>query len=246
MASINVNSTALKNWSANLDKLGKADLPVAVRSTLNNAAFDMKQRTLPLSARNNFKDAKRPQFFRTFSGVDRARGLDISKMRSTMGMLAKGRLSARTAVEHMVQQEFGGAIDDGLAYLKSARGEKINGVVRRENYYDKSKVISGRSRVGRNKGTRKSKFVARAYRSLKEKKPMFINSAKGNYLMKVIAISKTTSGKVTIKSKLILKERETIRIKSTGFLTEAGAMTQKRIPEFYIIEAKKRIAKTMK
>ncbi|MES2287274.1 MAG: hypothetical protein V4547_16400 [Bacteroidota bacterium] len=246
MSKVEVNSEALRKWTSNLEKLGKADMPVAVRATLNGAAFDVKKNTLGRSAKDNFKHLKRETFFKKFSGVDKANGLNIMTMRATVGMLDMGQATARAAVSNMTKQEIGGQVDDGLAYLKAARGSNINGSVRRENYYNKDKVISGRSKIGRNKGSRKSKFVARAFRSLKENKPMFINSMKGNFLMKVMSIHKSKDGRVKIKSKLLLKVRTSVNIQATHFMEEAAAKTTKKLPAMFINEAQKRINKRMK
>lgn len=247
MADLNVNSRALIRYTAALDKLHRSDLPIAIRNTLNNAAFDVKRNTLHKSAKQNFAHIKQQNFFKRFSGVDKAVGFNINSMRSTVGMQDSGQRSAKTAIGNMMKQEIGGVIDDGFSYLKGARGEKLHGKVLRENYYDKNKVVSGRSRVG--KGSLKSKFVARAYRSYRENKPMFINTVKGNFLMKVTAIWKKgrrgTDG-IKIKTQLLMKEREAVTLKPTKFMTEAAKMTQKKISYLYVIEAQKRINKVMK
>lgn len=245
MASIDVNSSSLRKWSANLDKLGRSDLPIAIRSSLNAAAFDMKKTSLPASAKDNFKHLKKPNFFKRFTGVEKANGFNINQMRATFGMTDMGQATARSAVENMKIQEQGGNINEGLDYLKDSRGGNVNGTVRRANYYNKSRVISARARAGKNTN-KKSQFIAKADQSLNQNKPMFIETSKGNYLMQVLAIKKTKAGRITIKSKLILKERENVKIKATHFIKEAAAVTQKKIPDFYIEEAKKRIEKTMR
>jgi hypothetical protein len=156
-------------------------------------------------------------------------------MEATVGFLDMGNPAARRAVQQMNEQEKGGVLEGGLQYLKHARtGSKVNGFVRRENYYDKDKIISGRSQVGRNRGTNKSKFVARAYKANKEGKPMFLNSMRGNFVARVTAFRKTKKGKVSIKMRLVMKEREQVRIQPTHFMEEAGNLAQGTIDQLYI------------
>lgn len=243
---ITVNTDSLVGMQKKLQELNRSAFPVAIRNTLNNSAFDVKQNTLTKSAQKNFPHLKQKRFFKAFSGVEKATGFNIHKMAAKVGMLDMGKASARNAVQNMEKQEIGGVINDGFSYLKAARGEKQNGFVRRENYYDKNKVISGRSKVGRNRGTHKSKFVARAYKAFKEDKPMFLNSMKGNFLVKVQRIRKTKKGKLTIKMKLLMKERETVNIKPTHFVEEAAVETQSKISAMYLKEGEKQINKVWK
>ena len=239
---LNINSAELIKYTDKIESLSKKALPYAVKNTLNNAAFDMKKTTLHKSAKNNFKGLKAPTFFKRYSGVDKATEKDINRMKAVVGMLDMSNPSIRAAIEGLEKQEFGGVVDDGFAYLKDARaGSNLNKFVKKANYYDKSKVISGRSKVGRGGGSVKSKFVARAYRANKEKKPMFINSMKGNFLAEVKSFKKTKGGKVRIKMRLLMKERERVNIKATGFMSEAGTESQSKIPNLYITEVEKQI-----
>jgi hypothetical protein len=235
---INIDSKELKNYTKTLANISRKSVPKAVRSTLNDAAFDVKKTTLPASIKQNFDGLKAPQFFKRFSGVDKATGTDMNSMQSVIGFVEMGNPAARRAIQNLDKQEIGGIIEDGLSYLKgSRRGNKSNGFVKKENYYDKSKIVSGRSTQGRNKGTNKSKFVARAYRANKEGKPMFLNTMKGNFVAKVNSFKKSRKGKIKIKLTLLMKERETVKIKSTHFMEEAATMTQQKMERFYIKNA---------
>ena len=63
MVKIDVNTDSLIKLTAKLENLSRSALPVAVRGTLNNAAFDVKQRTLTKSAEKNFPHLKQKRFF---------------------------------------------------------------------------------------------------------------------------------------------------------------------------------------
>lgn len=248
-STLNINTDACVVLTRKLEQMHRSALPVAIRQTLNAAAFDVKKNTLPNSASKNFIK-RSPNFFKTFSKVNKATGFNTKTMQAVVGMSDNGKgKAAETAVGNMGIQEEGGVIDHGFSYLKATRGgHTVKGVVRRTNYYDHSKVISGKSNQKRGRGTVKSKFVARAFRSLKEKKPMFFNSIKGNYLMRVTSIRRKKNGKVKIASQLLMKERsdKPAKIKATHFSKEAAVATIKKIEGFYIIEAKKQIERIVR
>lgn len=240
--SLNINTSELIKYTDDLEKYSNRSLKYAVRNTLNSAAFDMKKDSLQSSVNKNFKGLKAPQFFKRFSGVNKASGNDINSMKSIVGFLDTGNQAARKVVENLPKQELGGIINDGAAYLKDARvGSQLNRFVRKKNYYDKNKVINGRSGQARNKGTNKSKFVARAARSFKEKKPIFLNSMKGNFLVEVTSFRRLKSRKIKFRMKFLMKERDRVTIKATNFLSEAKNQTQSKIPTLYQKEVEKQL-----
>lgn len=244
---IKIDSSELKRYEKKLNDLHRSAFPNAIRSTLNDAAFEMKKNNLHTSAAKNFKHTRSKSFFKKFSGVKKAKGWDINKMYSEIGMLDMGNKSARKAVENMKLHEIGGVIDDGSQYLKGSRvSESYSKLVRKVNYYDKNRVVSGRSSLRNGKGTRKSKFVARAYRSLKEGKPIFMNSMKGNILVQVHNIQHRNKKKVRIKSTLLMKERDSVKITPNKFITKAAGVTQKDIPLNFQKNAEYQIKKRMK
>ena len=53
---LNINSDAVVKFTNTLEKLHKSGLPVAIRESLNNAAFDVKKRTMPKAAGDTFKE----------------------------------------------------------------------------------------------------------------------------------------------------------------------------------------------
>lgn len=241
---IGISTKGLEKYKKDLQKMHKSSYPIAVRNTLNNAAFDMKKDTFQKSAKKNFKGLKSPQFFKRFSGVDKAKGFDVKSMKSKMGLVNMGNKAARKAIEEMPKHEVSGIVQDGFAYLKAARsGNNLNKFVRKANYYDKSKVVTGRSKQARGKGTRKSKFVARAFRAHAEKKPFFMNSMRGNFLVYVTSIKKKGRDEVKINSRLLMKQRGAVRIKANHFVSEAGQDTQKKMPKLYQDEFGKQLKK---
>lgn len=247
MPQINLNSDAFVTLADKLERLGRSAFPLAVRQTLNDAAFDVKTRSLPASAARNFT-IRNKNFFRTFSIVDKATGFKVNNMKATVGMDDRGKgIAAETAVNNMEKQEVGGIIDDGFDYLKDSRGGRsVKGVVRKINYYDRNRVVSGRSRS--RGGTVKSKFVARAFRAKKENKPMFFNSIRGNYLMQVTSIKRLKNNRLKITSRLLMKERKgkPAKITPTHFTREAAEDTIKKINGFYAKAAQKQFERVLR
>lgn len=242
-----VNTDEVIKFSAHLEKLHKSAFPSAVKNTLNQSAFDMKKDLIPRSFKSNFKPKSGTiPYVKKLLTVEKATGFNVNSMASVVGFLNPSDKTDKRFVEGLYKQEKGGVIDDGLRYLKSARGERKNGKVRTENYYDKSKVISGRNR---GKGTRKSKFVARAYRAMKSDMPMFMNSMKGNFLVKVKSVSSNMSTKrLSFDFKFIAMDRakKKTNLKATNFVEEAGDNSKKQIEKNYIKQAEFQIKKYTK
>lgn len=227
-----------------LERLNRSALPVAIRQTLNDAAFDVKTRSLQESANKNFI-RRSPTFFKAFSGVNKAAGYNINSMQASVGMTDQGKASARTAVSHMDIQEQGGAIKTGADYLAASRGGNNASKVRRSNYFDKSKLISGNLT---RPGTAKSNFIAMAFMAKQLKKNISINANSGRYLISVSNITKTRDGAVKINSKLLMKDRsgKPAVINATHFSREAAASTLTKMTGFFIKEAQKQFERALK
>lgn len=241
---LDVNTDASIALSAKLEKLHKSAFPSAVRNTLNDCTFDMKSKTVLISAKKNFKSVKQPSLLKRSLLIKKATGFNVNSMTSTIGLIKLDNVSDAYS-KGLEKQEKGGVIDDGARYLKGARGSNnLLGKVRRENYYDKNKVISGRSK---RKGTRKSKFVARAYMSNKLNLPFFGNTSKGNMLFKTKKFS-NSKGKVSMKIIPLMMSRRKVKskIKQTNFMSEAGIMTFKKINDFYKKQAEFQFKKYLK
>lgn len=244
MATLDVNTDACVTLTDRLERLNRSAFPVAVRQTLNQAAFDVKQNTLPKSAANNFI-RRSPNFFKTFSAVDKATGWNVNTMKSIVGMTDRGKVTARTAVQNMEKQEHGGIINDGSDYLKDARGGNNKKKVAKRNYYNKNNIIRGSFSRG---GTAKSRFIAAAFAAAKNKKMVSFNSGSGRYVMSVTSIKKSRTGDISIKSKLLIKSRrgKPVKITPTHFSQEAAMATRKKVDMFYKKEAEKQFKRALK
>lgn len=244
---LNVNTDAAIQLTARLEKISRSAFPLAVRNSLNDAAFDMKKKDILDSAKKNFPGLKAQTFFKKYTGVRKASGFSVNSMVAVFGFLNASDPSVRKAIEGMETQEFGGIIDDGLRYLKFSRGNRIKGFVQKRNYYDPTKVITGRNRGG--KGTRKSKFVARAARAHQENKPFFMNTMKGNFLVTVKSMTfDRENDKVDIKLNFLMMDRKmkVAKIKRTNFNKEAALKAVNRMDEYYTTNAEKQFKKHLR
>jgi hypothetical protein len=113
MPTLNINFDAVIKHTARLEKLKRSALPSAARGALNDAAFHVKQQTLPKEFNNAFVK-RAPGFVRAFSQVDKASGFKMSNMRATVGMVDRKKGGRKEdAGENMTPRQISGSrIDD--------------------------------------------------------------------------------------------------------------------------------------
>lgn len=138
-------------------------LPSAVRNTLNDVALNgTKKRELLRTTEKTFTQRQK-NFFRVASTVDRAKGWQISNMKSVVG-ISDNRLVGSQAAQDLKEQEQGGTID-GRSFipLKGARVSNSWGRMVRKKYRlsnIQNKIIDAQNnRKGRNE---KEKWILSA------------------------------------------------------------------------------------
>ena len=110
---------AISDHVSRLERINRSALPVAVRQTLNAAAFDVKQNTMPEEA--DIFIHRKPTFFKANSGVTPAKGLDVNTMEATVGF--KPKTGDRShSVEDLEEQEEGGVIPHSRAFVALKEG----------------------------------------------------------------------------------------------------------------------------
>ena len=246
---LDINTDACVVFAAKLEKLNKSALPMAVRGTLNAAAFNVKQVTLDKSASKHFI-RRAPTFFKAFTAVNKANGYNINSMQSEVGMYDRGQPTAHTAIKHMETQEHGGNINTGADYLKGSRAGSLSRKVTRSNYFDKSNLIDPAKSSQRFSGPRskKSMLVAEAVMAKKLNKPISLLTSKGRFLVKVTGVTMRKGkrkGSVKITSKLIMMQRKHAPIKATHFSREAALATVKNMDDMFYQEAKKQFDRVL-
>lgn len=123
MAQFNINTDAAVRWTNKLEKLHRSALPVAIRNTLNSAAFDVKQKTLLTETSSEFVNRNKT-FFKAKSRVLKAKGFNTKTMSASVGFIGADK---NQAVEDLEKQERGGQIG-GRAFIPidTARVSKNN------------------------------------------------------------------------------------------------------------------------
>lgn len=240
---LNVNNDATIILTAKLERLNRSAFPSAVRSTLSDAAFEMKKVNILDSAKKNMK-IKNPTFFKRYTGVKRATGFDVNSMYAEVGFQDRGEQKAKKAVNKgMEANESGGTDDDGGMYLAKTRGSR--GLVKRNARFNKSNLAKGYKSA--KKGGKSN--MAKLFSSALENKPVFISTTKGRFLVKVNSISSDTGDKKTkIDLDFLMRGRKQhqAHAKATHFNREAALKTQKQMDDFYEKNATYQFNKVLK
>lgn len=225
---LNVNTDQLVIYTNKLEKMHRSDFPLAVRSALNSAAFDVKKNTLLKESRNVFRNRKNRGFFRAFSGVDTAKGFNMKTMKATAGMIQVGD---DEAAGNMPQQESGGEIKRHFIPKKEAR---IGGTIKGRQFDEKK--ISKISKIApKVKWGNKRRFFQTINKAGAGGHVLY-----GWTLFKIISVARNNAHLEAIHTH---KKGRRVKIKGKGFVRSAGLQSGRKIGDFYVAAAKKRIAR---
>lgn len=217
-----INTKAVIDLTAKLGALHRSALPVAVRGTLNDAAFATKK-NIPIIASRKFTTRNR-SFFRAFSSVNKAGGFNINNMKSEAGInAAKGSKVA----EGLEKQETGGTINS-----------------RKLIPHKRGRVSSSQSKRVR----AKNKFSSIGKIAVAGKK----NQPKTNYLLikkgskgTVFEIKKTGKKRKLTPIYTYRNTRKS-RVAPSPFMKPSAFLAARKIPEFYVKQAERQIKRLLK
>lgn len=225
---INIDTHEITKLTEALRGLHRSSFPNAVRTTLNDLAFDTKQNQLLSQAKNTFI-VRAPTMFKKFSSVNKATGWEVGSMDAEAGMLNKD------AGKTFNKQEDGGTY--GHSYIKFTQtrgtGKGKNKRTRRipkRDYIDNLDVLDiTRTKTIR---TRKSRFVADAFMAIKLNKLVLFN----RIIMRVNSIKKTNEGKVKINTDPLytFEKKQPVRVKSVKFVEKSAMKSIKKADRFYM------------
>lgn len=218
---INVQIKDFAKYERTLNNLHRSAFPVAIRETLNEAAFYQKKMTLPKSWDDNFI-VRHKTFLKSHSGVRKSvNTFEIDRMQSKVGTLDKD-----LAGKQLSLHETGGNINN-RAYQKNAArvGGSINNRVRRVLRY---KRFNAKKTPG-------------AYIMSTRERGVIIRSKGG-------AILHFKGGdKNNWKNwKTLYTQKDTVKLKKESFNVPAAKMTQIVIPKLFYREFSKRLKKYTK
>ena len=245
MQIININTDALVKHSARLEQLRKSALPSAVRGTLNNLAFDVKQKSMPAHAHTQFIK-RSPNFFKANSRVEMATGNQINSMRSSVGFFSnnlrsdKGNPADNFAVKDLEQQEHGGKIS-GKSFipLDTARTGGYSTLVKPANRLTRilpqNKLVIARNLSGDSK---KQKFIKAIFKAGVGGYVLGSNVMGENLLWRVESLSDNDGKKKFRLTPLYsYSKKRKVAVKETSFMMEASMDTIKKADNFYIKQA---------
>ncbi len=236
---LDINTNEVVAFTVKLEKIRKSALPSAVRGTLNNAAFDVKQRTMPAQAAAAFVK-RSPNFFKANSTVVMATGFDVNRMKATVGFVEnKLRMGSdhNFAVKDLEQQEHSGRIG-GKSFipLDSARVSGYNSLVKPANRL--SKILKAKIVIARNlKGNSKKQQFIRAVAKAGQGGYVIGSNIKGeNILWRVDTYA--GPNKFTLTPLYSFRKNRRVKVKETGFMEKATLNSAEKLNSFYIAQAR--------
>lgn len=225
---LNINTDEVVSFTNKLEKLHKSALPVAIRSSLNAVALDVKKRTLLMVTDQTFTIRKK-NFFRVFSKVDFAKGFNVNSMQSAIGIFPKGN----DAAEDLEAQERGGRIG-GRSYIPT---DLTRTGMNEGKGLSKKKTLSNFKKFKKVAWGDKKGFFKTARKVGKEGAFVY-----GSMVLQVKSL-KRKKGKTFIKADKIYsyKKGRSVSISGTGFMRKSALISRKKMPDLYIKEAEKQI-----
>jgi len=241
---LQVDTHAVSKYTETLKRLHRSAFPNAIRGTLNKAAFDVKQNTMPRSATRTFVN-RQPNFLKANSSVEMASGFNVSSMKSIVGFNEANAKGNHFAVRELEQQERGGTIASrSFIPTTLARGGSNAKPVRPGNRLSSiKKIVNADNAKGKNSHERFTKSAIHAGKGgyvISDGMLWRINSTKR---VKVKVIGRYSATKVNSTPVYSFAEGRKVNIASKNFMRKATLETVKRMDDFYIQEAKRQFEK---
>jgi hypothetical protein len=236
---VNINTDVTKK----LEQIHRSALPIAIRTTLNKVAFDMKKNTLMQTSGSIF-EKRNPNFFKANSRVDMAKGFNVNNMASQVAMVNTGlKGSNNYAVQDLEQQEHGGSIKKkSFIPLAPARASSSNSrAVRPMNRLSSiQKLVDARKARGVNE---RQKFIKSAI--FAGKGGFVLSEFKGKKIVwRVNSLDRMGESKSFKLTPLYtFEEGRTVKVKQTGFMKKAANLSAEHIQDYFFQEAEKQIMK---
>jgi len=251
---LNINTDSVVKFTATLEKVRRSAIPNAVRGALNNAAFDVKTKTMPAQAHSRFIN-RTTTFFRANSRVEMATGFDVNNMKSLVGFYSNNLRSDRGApgdnfaVRDLEQQEYGKKIPSkSFVPLDSARTGGHNTLVKPKNRLTRilpqNKLIIARNLKGANK---KEQFVRAIFKAGAGGYFIGNNKTGSNILWRVDwADEKAEGRKFKITPLYSYRKGRQIKVKERNFMRTASDQSASKMEQFYIAQANYYLSKYAK
>ncbi len=248
---IRIDTRHLQHLSEKLKSLSKSAFPVAIRKTLNDTAYDVKQKSMPKQTSKTFKK-RAPTFFSANSKVVSAQGFNVNAMKADVGFFSN-KLSGNNnrAVKDLEEQEHGGLIDHKEFIAEDGARKVAGGLVKPNRRLGKLPSLSGKVAVASSKG-----MVCGKLRTIKSKRQMFIRAAflakkkfggymlgnkgnRGSRTLSIISSISNSGGKVTFKRSPLynVNKGRAVKVNATNFMKRASHESSLEMNRFFIANA---------
>lgn len=243
---LNINTDAVVAHTARLSQISKSALPVSIRQALNKAAFDVKTRTMPIT--NKVFIHRKPTFWKATSKVKPATGFDIQTMQSIVGFIPEGNEKEKGgATQDLEQQEHGGDIDHrafvplrtariGRSWRRNVKNDLRMSQIRRQ-------ILDSKNTNLHSVANNKERFVVSAIHVGVGGFVIGTDKRKNSRMLMRIDAIKRKGGNSIVRSTPIysVKAGRQVHPKATHFMEQASVLSAKKLENFYLIEAEKRI-----
>lgn len=238
---LDINNKEVRDYTNTLRQMHRSDLPIVIRQTLNDTAFDVKRNTLEQEFKSQFV-RRNKSFLRSQSGVKKADGWNVNAMYSQVGISPKG--DGAESANELSLQEFGGAKKKPLVYMRQARGNSNKRMVQGSKYYNKFDKIRG-DHANVKRHSRKSNFVASAIMAHRLGKLLIWDSKSGQTVFLINSIYLGAHGVVKVNATPIAdyENNRMLRLKARPFVKPAGEKSYLKQETFYLRNARKRLNK---
>ena len=218
MEQFSVDTTEMREFKRKLDKISKSAFPISVRKTLNNAAYQMRTKTLPQSFKDEFI-TRRPNFIKHVSGFTKCQNtFNVNNMVSEAGILDGKSLAG----DRLELQERGGIINNRTVPFSDRSGN--------------SPTRKGESA----ENVQSPVYYARKFKDLKKG---MISKNKQRAIFKTDnAVMMIQAGGIW---KTLYLENRSVKIKKRKFVEPAGEVAAIQMPKTFINEFE-RYVKTVK
>jgi hypothetical protein len=245
---LNINSSEVVKFTDKLERMHRKHLPKVVRDTLNNVALEgVKKNTLLKTTKKVFTNRQK-NFFRANSRVDFAKGWDIKKMKSEVGMSSHKLSSNNYAVKDLEQQETGGKIK-GRSFIPIAKARVSSSWNRNVKKKFRIATVSNTLIDANNNVKGKNNNQKFTLSAIHAGVGGFVIGTKrtatgSRIVFEIKKASKTKNGfRIKINPIYSVKKNRTISVKGTRFIQKSATLASKELNDTFIKIAKNELAR---
>lgn len=246
---INIQSDQFAELSNKIDRIGKYDLPVAVRGTLNQMAVNMKGgrgATVPNglvaeSAKKTFEYTRSQNIFNFMTGFTREKTSNINNMKAVAGIAEKAGKD-KLARNLGAQAEGKKVRQKATPYVSARRGKGRKGRVARRLYVEN--ILDGAIDL---RGLTGREFITKAIRAYNQQRYVILGKAgQDSYIAEIESFDRD-SNTVDFHNEIRYRINRSGTIKpkrERNYVTTAALIAMKDVDIIFKKEAEKRIKKS--